>query len=147
MGSVSAPARAWRAQAIKRRKQIWEALHPEEIQVRQIDAPEIGYGKPPPQQKAFAASTAEVTGENVRGIQRHLARADALGDDLERITGTSITPARVEGTLPAGRHLRFPQVSRSGALLVLAVLVQKTRPIGYTVATRAEKTKTALCFT
>ena len=33
-----------------------------------------------------------------RSINEHLARADALGDDLERITGTSITPARVEGT-------------------------------------------------
>lgn len=58
-----------------------------------------------------------------------------------------ITRARVEGTLPAGRHLRFPQVSRPGALLVLAVLVQKPCTGGYMVATRAGKTKTALCFT
>ena len=31
-----------RAQAIKRRKQIWEALHPAEIQVGQVVPPEIG---------------------------------------------------------------------------------------------------------
>lgn len=37
-----------------------------------------------------------------QAINQHLARADALGDDLERIKGTSITRARVEGT-QAGR--------------------------------------------
>ena len=106
-----------------------------------------GYKQPPPQEKGFAASTAAVAGMTKQAINQHLARAEALGDDLERITGTSITPARVEGTLPAGRHLRFPQVSRPGALLVLAVLVQKPCTGGYMVATRAGKTKTALCFT
>jgi hypothetical protein len=40
-----------RAIAIKRRKQIWEALHPAE-QVGQIVPPEIGYKKPPPQRRA-----------------------------------------------------------------------------------------------
>ena len=95
--------RCQRAQAIKRRRQIWEALHPEEIQVAQVGSPEIGYGKPPPQQKAFAASTAEVTGENVRGIQRHLARADALGDDLERIKGKD-QPATLPLDPLAARH-------------------------------------------
>ena len=62
----------------------------EEIQPRQIVAPEIGYKKPPPQTKGFAASTAEVTGENVRQIQRNVARAEAIGDDLLRLTGTSL---------------------------------------------------------
>lgn len=76
----------------------------------------------------FATDTAAVSGEGRSSIYRHLARADALGDDLERITGTrkdftpservevtcdlitsdalaAGTPARVEGALPAGRHL------------------------------------------
>ena len=43
-----------------------------------------------PQEKAFAASTAAITGEDKRTINRHIARADALGDDVERITGTSL---------------------------------------------------------
>lgn len=92
MGSVSAPARAWRAQAIKRRRQIWEALHPEEIQVGKVCPPEsvTGYKQPPPQEKGFAASTAAVSGESKRSINQHLARANALGDDLERVTGTSL---------------------------------------------------------
>ena len=73
----------------KRRKQIWEALHPEE-QVRQVVAPVDVAKHGHAQEKSFAASTAEITGESLRGIQRHIARADALGDDVERITGTSL---------------------------------------------------------
>ncbi|MEZ5607464.1 MAG: hypothetical protein R3E52_10120 [Burkholderiaceae bacterium] len=48
-----------------------------------------GYKQPPPQEKGFAASTAAVSGESKRAINQHLSRADALGDDLERIVGTS----------------------------------------------------------
>ena len=116
--------------SIKRRRQIWEALHPAEIQVEKVFPPEsaTGYKQPPPQEKGFAASTAAAAGMTKQAINQHLARADALGDDLERITGTrkdftpservevtcdlitsdalaAGTPARVEGALPAGRHL------------------------------------------
>ena len=143
--------RCQRAQAIKRRKAIWEALHPAEIQVGKICPPEIGYGKPPQHEQGFAAATATAAGMTKQAIKRrkqiwealhpvdtggkslstclsdgrkagpqheqgfaaatataagmtkqainqHLARAESIGDDLERITGTSITPARVEGT-------------------------------------------------
>lgn len=78
--------------AIKRRKAIWEALHPAEIQVAQVAPPEsaTGYKQPPPQEKAFAAETSAVTGESKSQINRHLARAEALGDDLPRVTGTSL---------------------------------------------------------
>ena len=79
-----------RAQAIRRRKQIWEALHPAEIQVGQLVPPEIGYGKPPPQRQKFASETAAISGESKRDVNRHLARAEAIGDDLERVTGTSL---------------------------------------------------------
>jgi hypothetical protein len=104
------------AKAVKRRKEIWEALHPvkaqrfdgvvdapvtvkgtlteaeerEEIQVGKAFPPEIGYGKPPPQTKSFAASTAEASGMTKRSINQHLARAEALGDDLDKVTGTSL---------------------------------------------------------
>ena len=40
--------------------------------------------------KGFAASTAAASGESKRAINQHLARAEALGDDLERIAGTSL---------------------------------------------------------
>ena len=82
---------AQRSAAVKRRKQIWGVLHPEEIQVAQLAPPEIGYGKPPPQNKGFAASTATVSNESKSQVNRHLARADALGEDeLQRIVGTSL---------------------------------------------------------
>lgn len=85
-----------RSSYTKRRKAIREAMHPaasqkfesvwdalgvseglmteeeerEEFQVRQVVAPEIGYGKPPPQTKSFAAETAAVTGESKQAINR-----------------------------------------------------------------------------
>ena len=84
-----------RSSFTKRRSEIWEALHPTpraETEVRQAVAPQFAgqLGGARPQQKAFAASTAEITGENVRTIQRHIARAEALGDDLPRVHGTSL---------------------------------------------------------
>ena len=76
----------------KRRKQIWEALHPEELEVRQVVAPQVAtHGGARLQTKGFATSTAEITGESVRGIQRHIARADALGNDaLTKVANTSL---------------------------------------------------------
>ena len=84
--------RCQRAQAIKRRRQIWDALHPDEIQVEKVFPPEsaTGYKQPPPQEKGFAASTAAAAGMTKQAINQHLARAEALGDDLDEITGTSL---------------------------------------------------------
>ncbi len=79
--------------------------------------------------KGFAASTAASAGMTKQAINKHLARAKVLGDDLERITGTSITPARA-----------WHRANRQRCRL-MAVLVQKPRPGGYMVATRAGKTK------
>ena len=99
---------------VKRRKVIWEALHPApkvqqgELAVGTIEGPmteaeeregiEVEQAVPPqnkhpmarPQDKAFAAETAAITGESKQSINRHVARADALGDDLVRVTGTSL---------------------------------------------------------
>lgn len=80
---------AQRAKAIKRRKEIWEAMRPQN-QVAQLEPPEIGYRKPPPQSREFAADTASASGESKAQVNRHLARAEALGDDLDEIAGTSL---------------------------------------------------------
>ena len=56
-------------------------------QVGQIAPPVAKHGRA--QEKAFAADTAALTGEDKRTINRHLARAEALGDDLDKVTGTS----------------------------------------------------------
>lgn len=78
----------------KRRKQIWEALHPEEKSIGATCATtptvsvrgRVGEGRP----EGFASATAEATGQSKATTNRAIARADALGDDVERITGTSL---------------------------------------------------------
>lgn len=91
----------------KRRKQIWEALHPPEPkqrfdsvfdalgmqksveQVESLVPPVAKHGHA--QTKGFAASTAEATGMTKQAINRQLARAEALGDEtLAKVTGTSL---------------------------------------------------------
>lgn len=82
---------AQRAAAIKRRREIWAALHPEgKLEVAQVAPPQVGHGGARPQNIEFAADTAKVSGESKSQINRHLARADALGDDLAAVTGTSL---------------------------------------------------------
>jgi len=81
------------------------ALHPDEIQVAQVGSPEsaTGYKQPPPQEKGFAASTAAAAGMTKQAINQHLARAEALGDDLERIKGKD-QPATLPLDPLAARH-------------------------------------------
>ena len=112
-----------------RGKQIWEALHPVDTGGKSLSTCLSDGRKAGPQhEQGFAAATATAAGMTKQAINQHLARAEALGDDLERITGTrkdftpservevtcdlitsdalaAGTPARVEGALPAGRHL------------------------------------------
>lgn len=80
-----------RAQAIRRRKQIWEALHPVDTGGKSISTCLSDGRKAGPQhEQGFAAATATAAGMTKQAINQHLARADALGDDLERVTGTSL---------------------------------------------------------
>lgn len=93
---------AQRAHYTARRKEIWEALHPE---------PSVDYGREDGEEGAeesgttcptltkpktgrgntqFAAETAAITGQSKRDINRNVARAEAIGDDLLRLTGTSL---------------------------------------------------------
>lgn len=82
---------AQRASATKRRKQIWEALHPYEIRVAQAAPLEIGYRTPPIRPEGFAAATADATGQSKANINRAIARADALGDEaLGKVANTSL---------------------------------------------------------
>lgn len=60
------------------------------IAVAQAAPPQIQSPMARPQEKAFAAETAAVTGESKSQINRHIARAEALGDDLDKVAGTSL---------------------------------------------------------
>ena len=80
-----------RAQAIKRRKAIWEALHPVETGGKTLSTClSDGRAAGPQHEQGFAASTAAAAGMTKQAINQHLARAEALGDDLPRVTGTSL---------------------------------------------------------
>lgn len=101
------------AVATARRKEIWEALHPEPSldygredggdneQVGKVCPPVAKHGHA--QTKGFAAATAEVTGESKRDINRSVARAEAIGDDLLRLTGTSLDKGYKQYLYPSGK--------------------------------------------
>lgn len=124
--------------AIKRRKEIWEALHPvkaqrfesvfdalgtvgdamaeneerEETEVGQVAPPQFAgqLGGARPQTKSFAADTAALTGEDKRTINRHLARAEALGEEgLPKFRDTYINGAWAQ----RHRKTRLPTTSRN----------------------------------
>ncbi|MBK6911377.1 MAG: ParB N-terminal domain-containing protein [bacterium] len=81
---------AQRAKAIKRRKEIWEAMRPNRQRVADLETgttcPSFG-GRG---NTEFACDTSRASGESKRDVNRHLARAEALGDDLDEIAGTSL---------------------------------------------------------
>lgn len=81
---------AQRAKAIKRRKEIWEAMR-QNLGGTSCPTQKATEHKDRPQnQRDFAADTAKASGESKRDVNRHLARAEALGDDLDAVAGTSL---------------------------------------------------------
>lgn len=77
---------AQRAATIARRKEVWEALHPEET--RRNPAGLGGRGN-----LGFAGDVERVTGEDQRRTREHLRRAESLGPDLHAVIGTSLDEA------------------------------------------------------
>lgn len=75
---------AQRSKAVKRRKEIWEALHPVKKGGKTVSTPGGT------QQVGFASDTAASVGMTKQAINRHIARAEALGDDLDKVAGTSL---------------------------------------------------------
>lgn len=73
---------AQRAKAIKRRREIWEAMRPESGRIPPTSG---GRGN-----TSFAAETSSASGESKRRVNEHLARAEALGDELDAVAGTSL---------------------------------------------------------
>ena len=57
----------------------------EDEQVAQLAPPVAKHGHA--QTKGFAAATAEVTGESKSQINRNVSRAEAIGDDILKLTG------------------------------------------------------------
>lgn len=76
---------AQRASSVKRRKQVWEALHPDDKLTQVGPVSKGGRGN-----TGFASETAEVSGESKTAVNRHIARAEALGEDIDEVVGTSL---------------------------------------------------------
>lgn len=99
---------AQRTAAIKRRKAIWDALHPEGG-----NAVSTLGGV---QQVAFAADTSKAAGMTKQAINKHLSRADALGDDLQKVEGTSLDKGVELDALKAmPPEVRAPLIARAQA--------------------------------
>lgn len=81
---------AQRASSIKRRKQVWEALHPETAGTNCSTSLSDGRKAGPQHEQGFAAETAAVSGQSKQDVNRHIARAEALGDDIDEVVGTSL---------------------------------------------------------
>ena len=135
--------RVWEALPIEARPQgeleglgvvegpMTEAEEREEIQVGEVFPPEIGYKKPPPQTKSFAAETAAITGESKRSINQHLARAEALGDDIDRLVGTSLDKGvEADALIKLPESERKELIERAGVTERKKVLPGAFRPHG-----------------
>ena len=141
-----------RSKAVKRRKEIWEALHPVDRQrVAVLDVAlaeadlEVGTVCPPqderkhggarPQTKSFAAATAEASGMTKRSINQHLARAEALGDDLDKVAGTSLDKGVEMDALAAmPPEQRAPLIERAQAGEKVSARVQTPVKPAHTTA-------------
>ena len=99
-----------------RRKEIYEALHPEaRAQVRQghIRQGAASANFAP----AFTDATADVTGRSKRAVQIDAARGEALGEDLEAIAGTSLDKGA--GLASPGGHQKRQQITVGHAVPVI----------------------------
>lgn len=77
------------AEHIGRRKEVWEAMQAaKEIQVAQVEPPEIGFKMPPPQEQGFASATASATGKSKastnRAARRYTEVCQAARDLIKR---------------------------------------------------------------
>ena len=73
----------------KPRKEIWEAMRPtggNSVSTSLSD----GRASGPQHQREFAGETAAAAGMTKQSINQHLARAEAPGEDLDEIAGTSL---------------------------------------------------------
>jgi len=156
---------AQRADSVARRARIWEALQPVPVPTQPVEAnpptsfsskksngttcPDtqpkvskrgrVGEGRPP----AFASETAALTGESKKSINRQLARANALGEDIKEVVGTSLDKG-VE--LDALKELpvkeRKALIARAKAGEKVSARPVKASPKKVTPDKKAPKTKT-----
>ena len=158
-----------RSKCMKRRAQIWDAMHPAELadskrqrvadldgdakaqRVADLEDEQVGRVFPPvakhghAQAKSFAAATAEVTGMTKRAINMDLARATTLGDDnLDRIDGTSLaTGVEMDALIKLPEPVREVLIAR--AVAGEQVTARAAMPPAATATKHGESTIAAVC--
>jgi len=102
---------AQEAYHIARRKEIYEALHPETRQGanNQHTAASRQIGELQPAR--FTVNAAQATGKSERSVQRDAERGEALGENLNRITGTSLDKGVELDAL-----IKMPQTEREAVI-------------------------------
>ena len=93
-----------RARFTKRRKEAYEALHPQTVHGGNADpSGQFGHTEVP----AFVEATAKATGASERVVRRDAERGQKiLPEVLDMIAGTSITGERITATIPVGGAVR-----------------------------------------
>lgn len=81
---------AQEAAHLARRKVLWGQRQPLGGKTSPTHAVASEHKDRPQNQKAFAADTAASTGQSKRSINQKLARAEALGGDVEKIAGCDV---------------------------------------------------------
>lgn len=118
MGSVPNFGRAPWGCSLQRFDSVFDALGTvegpmteaeEREQVEPVIPPVAKHGHA--QEKSFAAATADASGMTKQAINRHLARAEALGDDLDKVTGTSLDKGRWSAVACCGCLRAFLRLS------------------------------------
>ncbi len=107
---------AQRAKLIKERKAVYEAMHPEtkhgatgKVALR---APKLGTLKT----DRFTKDTAAKTGKSETAVKRDATRAKALGDDLDRVAGTSLDKgSELDALAKMSPEERAPLIERAAS--------------------------------
>jgi ParB family chromosome partitioning protein len=99
------------AEAIARRKAIYEELHPETTHGGDRKSDQVANSA-----TRFTSNTAKATGKSERAIQVAAARGAALGDDLSAIAGTSLDKGvELDALAKMNQDERKPLIQRARA--------------------------------
>ena len=118
---------AEKAAALKKRKILWESLR-EQTESGNLVSTLTGRGH-----TGFASSTAAVTGMSKQAINSYIKTADALGEDLGLVQGTTFDTKRGLARLsamPREERLQVLQVSAALADVQSATTEEHPRPPG-----------------
>ncbi|MEY9131925.1 hypothetical protein ACVMII_000793 [Bradyrhizobium diazoefficiens] len=107
---------AQRAKLVARRKALYEAVHPQTKHGGDRKSTNAKNQDAEFASRSFAADTATKTGKSKRSVEVDAARAKALGDDLDRVAGTSLDKGtELDALAKMSREERAPLIEQAAA--------------------------------